>query len=108
MFAAIPSIFDFNNNGRQCDENPLSKRQRLRESHQKSSIATLFVRDEEIDVQHEVKFGEFSSELSVSDKTDHQAPQPIHKDVQCSMKTLGTFSIKHFQDNCRKIQYCTC
>lgn len=105
--SAIPSIFDFNNNGRQCDETPRSKRQRLRESQKKSSSATLFVMDEEIDVQHEVEVGESSSEISVSDNTDHQAPQPIHREVKCSMQTLDTYSIEHFQNNCRMIQYCT-
>lgn len=60
--------------------------------------------DEENDVQHEVEVGESSSEISVFNNTDHQAPEPIHKKVRCSMQTVGTFSIEHFQNNCIMIQ----
>ena len=62
---------------------------------------------DEIDIQQEVEFS--TEDISVYN-AEQQAPEhkePVHKEVQCSMQILGTFSIEHFQNNSRMVQYYT-
>lgn len=110
--SAVPSVFDFNkgNGGGQCVETPRSKRQRLRESRQPPSTSLRDVTlDDDIDIQHEVEISTDSEYISVNN-AEQEAPEykePVHKEVQCSMQILGTFSIEHFQTNNRMVQYYT-
>ena len=111
MPAAVPSIFEFNasNDGTEEVETHRSKRLKTRTEQQGKSeqLSEHCFTEMDIPVQEDITIGCNENQLTEPKESQPEPPMYTDKKAQCTIETLGKYSIKHFRFNNKMVQYYT-
>lgn len=111
MPAAVPSIFEFNasKDGTEEVETHRSKRLKTRTEQQGKSeqLSEHCFTEMDIPVQEDITIGCNENQLTEPKESQPEPPMYTDKKAQCTIETLGKYSIKHFRFNNKMVQYYT-